>query len=307
MSDDAPTTTTPIPADPRPADADRQRAERRAGGDGPRRRRPTLLLVFGLLWLVLAVSPFAFLLLTSFKEQLEVLTEAIWALPQNPTLENYRLVVENDFFVFLRNSLVVVTLSVVIVVVISAMAAYVFARFTFRLRAPLFTLVIAGLIVPIHVTLIPIFLLTIRMGLYDSIWALIGPYVAFNVPLTVFILTGFMRAVPHELEEAAVLDGAGPIRRFTHVVLPLSRSGLVTVSIYNAVMLWNEFVFAFTLTSSRVNRTLPLAIWDFQGQYGSNIPVIMAVLSLTALPLVLVYVLAQERITRGIMAGAVKA
>lgn len=272
-----------------------------------RRRRPRLVLgFFGLLWVLFASSPFAFLLLTSFKEPLEVLTEAIWALPQDPSLDNYRLVLENDFFVFLRNSLVVVTVSVVLVVIVSSMAAYVFARFEFRGRSVLFTLIIAGLIVPIHVTLIPIFLMMVRVGLYDSIWALIGPYVAFNVPLTVFILAGFMRAVPKELEEAAVLDGAGPIRRFTHVILPLARSGIVTVSIYNAVMLWNEFVFAFVLTSSRANRTLPLAIWDFQGQYGANVPVIMAVLSLTALPLILAYILAQERITRGIMAGAVK-
>lgn len=273
-----------------------------------RRRRPRVVLgLFGLLWVLFASSPFAFLILTSFKEPLEVLTEAIWALPRDPTMDNYRLVIENDFFVFLRNSLVVVTVSVVIVVIVSSMAAYIFSRFDFRGRSLLFTLIIAGLIVPIHVTLIPIFLMMVRVGLYDSIWALIGPYVAFNVPLTVFILAGFMRAVPKELEEAAVLDGAGPIRRFTHVVLPLARSGIVTVSIFNAVMLWNEFVFAFVLTSSRANRTLPLAIWDFQGQYGANVPVIMAVLSLTALPLILAYILAQERITRGIMAGAVKA
>lgn len=274
----------------------------------PRRARPRIGPgILGLAWVAIAAGPFAFLLLTSFKEQLEVLIRAIWVLPESPSLDNYRLVIENDFVVFLRNSAVVVTISVFLVVVVSAMAAYVFSRFEFALRAPLFTLVIAGLIVPIHVTLIPIFLMTVRVGLYDSIWALVGPYVAFNVPLTVFILTGFMRAVPRELEEAAVLDGAGPIRRFRHVVLPLSRSGIVTVSIYNAITMWNEFVFAFVLTSSRANRTLPLAIWDFQGQYGADIPVIMAVLSLTAMPLILAYVLAQERITRGIMAGAVKA
>jgi raffinose/stachyose/melibiose transport system permease protein len=279
------------------------RAGRRATGH----RMPVTVRLFALLWSFAAAGPFVFMIFTAFKDRLEVLTRAIWALPQDPSMDNFRLVVENDFFVFLRNSIVVVTISVVLVLVVSSLAAYVFARFEFRGRTPLFTLVIAGLIVPIHVTLIPIFLMAVRTGVYNSIWALIGPYVAFNVPLSVFILSGFMRSIPKELEEAAVLDGAGPIRRFTRVVLPLSRSGLVTVAIYNAVILWNEFVFAFVLTSTRANRTLPLAIWDFQGQYGSNIPVIMAVLSLTAMPLVLAYVFAQERITRGIMAGAVKA
>jgi raffinose/stachyose/melibiose transport system permease protein len=269
-------------------------------------RSSPLLAAFAAVWLLAAAAPLVFLVLTSFKDSLEILVEAIWALPQQPSWDNYRLVLENDFFVFLRNSLVVVSLAVFLTLVIASLAAYIFARFDFPGRGPLFTIVIAGMIVPVHVTLIPIFLLTRNLGVYDSIWALIGPYVAFQVPLTVFVLAGFMKAVPKELEEAAVLDGAGPMRRFFSVVLPLSRSGLVTAAIFNAVLLWNEFVFAFVLTTSRENRTLPLAIWDFQGEYGSNIPVIMAVLTLTALPLVLAYIAAQDRITKGIMAGAVK-
>lgn len=274
---------------------------------GARRRRlGPFLALFAIIWVVATGAPLVFLMLTSFKGSLEILIEAIWTLPQEPSWDNYREVLDNDFFRFLRNSLVVVTLSVIIILAVSSLASYIFARFEFPGRGPMFTFVIAGLIVPVHVTLIPIFLLTINMGLYDSIWALIGPYVAFQVPITVFVLTGFMRAVPRELEEAAVLDGAGPVRRFVSVVLPLSRSGLVTAAIFNAVLLWNEFVFAFVLTTSRVNRTLPLAVWDFQGEYGSNVPVIMAVLTLTAMPLVVAYILAQERITQGIMAGAVK-
>jgi raffinose/stachyose/melibiose transport system permease protein len=269
-------------------------------------RSSPLLAAFAAVWLLAAAAPLVFLVLTSFKDSLEILVEAIWALPQQPSWDNYRLVLENDFFVFLRNSLVVVSLAVFLTLVIASLAAYIFARFDFPGRGPLFTIVIAGMIVPVHVTLIPIFLLTRNLGVYDSIWALIGPYVAFQVPLTVFVLAGFMKAVPKELEEAAVLDGAGPMRRFFSVVLPLTRSGLVTAAIFNAVLLWNEFVFAFVLTTSRENRTLPLAIWDFQGEYGSNIPVIMAVLTLTALPLVLAYIAAQDRITKGIMAGAVK-
>ncbi len=272
-----------------------------------RRRRSIPLTAIGLLWALVAAGPFVFLLLTSFKDRLEILVSEVWALPQDPSLANYRTVLENDFLVFLRNSVVVVTLSVVLIIVVSAPAAYVFARFDFPFRTPLFTLVVAGLIVPIHVALIPIFLLTIDLNLYNSIWALIGPYVAFSTPTSVFILTGFMRSIPTELEEAAEIDGAGPARRFTSIVLPLSRSGVVTVAIFNAVQLWNEFVFAFVLTTTRTNRTLPLAIWDFQGQYGNDIPVVMAVLSLTALPLITVYALFQERINKGIMAGAVKA
>ena len=265
-----------------------------------------LLVLGAAIWLIVAGGPLAFLILTSFKDHFELLTEAIWALPQEPSLENFRRVLGNDFFVFLKNSVVVVTISVAIILLVSSMASYVFARIRFRWRTPLFSLVVAGLIVPIHVTLIPIFILTQQLGVYDSIWGLVGPYVAFSVPVSVLILTGFMQAIPRELEEAARVDGAGPVRRFRSVVLPLTRPGLVTVAIFNGVMLWNEFVFAFVLTTSRVNRTLPLAIWDYQGQYGNDVPVVMSVLTLTALPLVIAYLLGQERITRGIMAGALK-
>lgn len=265
-----------------------------------------LLVLLVAVWTVIAAGPLLFLVMTTFKDHFEVLTGSLVALPQEPTLDNLRVVLENDFLVFLRNSVTVVAISVALILLVSSMAAYVFARVTFRWRDPLFALVVAGLIVPIHVTLIPIFQLTINLGIYDSIWALIGPYVAFSTPVSVLILTGFMRAIPGELEEAAFVDGAGPIRRYLSVVLPLSRPGLVTVAIYNGVMLWNEFVFAFVLTSTRSNRTLPLAIWDFQGQYGSDVPVVMSVLTLTALPLVIAYLIGQERFTRGIMAGALK-
>ena len=102
------------------------------------------------------------------------------------------------------------------------------------------------------------------------------------------------------------MDGAGPVSIFLRVILPLSGPGLATVGIYNAVALWNEFVFAYVLTSSPARRTLPLAIWDYQGQYSANIPLIMSVLSLSALPLILIYIVAQERVTGGMMAGAIK-
>jgi raffinose/stachyose/melibiose transport system permease protein len=170
----------------------------------------------------------------------------------------------------------------------------------------LFAIVVAGLVIPVHVTLIPVYLLTTKLGIYDTLWALIGPYVAFNLPISVFVLTEFMREIPRELEEAAKMDGAGPLGIFLRVILPLSGPGLATVGIYNAVALWNEFVFAYVLTSSPARRTLPLAIWDYQGQYSANIPLIMSVLSLSALPLILIYIVAQERVTGGMMAGAIK-
>ena len=259
-----------------------------------------------ILWLMVAGLPFYFMVQSGFKKQFDLLSHPFWMLPQEWTLENYRTVLEGTFLRSLLNSMIVVSISVTLILLVASMAAFVFARMEFRLNRPLFGAVIAGLAIPAHVTLIPVYVLTTRLGLYDTLWALIGPYVAFNLPLAIFILTEFMRQIPRELEEAARLDGAGPASFFWRVALPLSRPGLATVGIYNAVALWNEFVFAYVLTSSPTRRTLPLAIWDYQGQYTANIPLIMAVLSLSALPLILIYIFAQERVISGMMAGALK-
>ena len=268
--------------------------------------RRALTWVLALAWMLVALVPFWFMVQTGFKQSLELMTAPVWALPQDPTLANFRDVIQRGFFRFLSNSLIVVSVSILLVVLFASMAAYVFARMKFRLNQPLFALIIAGLVVPIHITLIPVYLLTTNVGFYDRLYALIGPYVAFSLPISIFILTGFMREIPRELEEAARIDGCGPMRSFFSIILPLTRPGLATIAVYNAVALWNEFVFAYVLTSSTNVRTLPLALWEFQGQYSSNIPAIMAVLVMSSLPLILAYALFQEQLVKGIMAGAVK-
>lgn len=262
--------------------------------------------VLGLFWLLVTTLPFIFVVMTSLKSQQETFTSAVWALPQKLNLANYIAVLNGGFWVYLRNSVFVLVLSITLILVISSMAAYAFARLRFRLNKPLFALSVAGMIVPIHITLIPIYLMTRNLGLYDTPFALIGPYVATSLPISIFILTEFMRQIPKELEEAAKLDGCGAFGVFWKVFLPLSGPGLSTVAIYNGISLWNEFIFAYLLTSSRANRTLPLAIWDFQGQYTANIPAILSVVTLTSLPLIVAYAFGQERIVKGMMAGALK-
>jgi len=232
---------------------------------------------------------------------------SVFAFPQNPTFDNFRdVLTSGTFFNYLLNSVIIVSVSVALILLFSSMASYVFARIPFRLNSTLFSLIIAGLVIPLHVTLIPVYLLTRNLGLYDSLWALLGPYVAFNLPISIFILTEFMRQIPRELEDAARIDGAGPMMTFFRIMLPLSKPGLATLAIYNAVVLWNEFVFAFVLILTPQNRPLPLAIWEYQGQYSMNIPAIMAVLTLSALPLIVVYIFGQERVLKGMMAGALK-
>lgn len=262
-----------------------------------------------ILWLVVAGTPFYFMALTGFKGRFELMSKgsSVFAFPTAPTFENFNSVLTSGtFFSYLFNSVLIVSTAVFLILLLSAMASYVFARIEFRLNRPLFGLIIAGLVIPIHVTLIPVYLLTRQLGLYDSLWSLLGPYVAFSLPLSIFVLTEFMRQIPKELEDAARIDGCGPMNSFFRIVLPLSRPGLATLAIYNSVILWNEFVFAFVLITSPKNRPLPLAIWEYQGQYSMNVPAIMAVLTLSALPLIIVYIIGQDRIVKGMMAGALK-
>ena len=262
--------------------------------------------VLGLFWLAVTTLPFFFVVMTSLKTQEETFSHPVWELPEQINLVNYLEVLNGGFWVYLRNSVFVLVVSIVLILAISSMAAYALARIQFRLNKPLFGLIVAGMIVPIHITLIPIYLMTRNLGLYDTPFALIGPYVATSLPVSIFILTEFMRQIPKELEEAAKLDGCGAFGVFWKVFLPLSGPGLSTVAIYNGIALWNEFIFAYVLTASPQYRTLPLAVWDFQGQYASNIPAILAVVTLTSLPLIVAYAFGQERIVKGMMAGALK-
>ncbi|MBB4120254.1 carbohydrate ABC transporter permease [Martelella radicis] len=262
--------------------------------------------VLGTFWLAVTTLPFIFVAFMSLKTQQETFANPVWALPESFNLSNYIEVLEGSFLIYLRNSLFVITTSVVIILLFSSMAAYALARLKFKFSDSLFALIVAGMIVPLHVTLVPVYLMTRSMGLYDTPAGLIGPYVAISLPISVFILTEFMRQVPKELEEAAMLDGCGPFKIYWKIFLPLAGPGLSTVAIYNGIMLWNEFVFAYVLTSSADRRTLPLAVWDFQGQYASNVPAIMAVVTLSALPLIIVYAIGQEKIVNGMMAGSLK-
>lgn len=264
------------------------------------------ILLMGLVWLAVTTLPFVFVVATSLKSQEETYSNPVWSLPAHLNFGNYVEVLHGAFLSYLANSVFVVGLSVVLIVICSAMAAYAFARLEFRFNHALFALVVAAMIVPLHATLVPIYLLVRNLGLYDTKFALVGPYVALSLPISIFILTEFMRQIPRELDEAAQLDGCGPLRIFWKIYFPLSTPGLATVAIYNSIALWNEFIFAYVLTSTPEHRTLPLAVWDFQGQYSSNIPAMLSVVTLTSLPLILVYACGQERIIKGMMAGSLK-
>ncbi len=230
----------------------------------------------------------------------------MFALPERLDFTNYREVLNGSFWSYFINSVIVLLVSLAVLLIISAFASYPLSRFHFRMNGYIYAVIVACMSIPVHITLIPVFKLTKNMQVYDSIWALIGPYVAIGIPISVFILTGFMKGIPKEIEEAASIDGCGKIKMFFTIILPMAKPGLSTLAIYNGVNMWNEFIFAYTLTQSRENRTLPLAVWEFQGQYSMNTPMIMAVLTLTVFPMIILFILAQDKLVKGMTAGAVK-
>ena len=265
-----------------------------------------IAFALAIFYLVVSFLPFIFMVLNSFKEKFEMLTKGVFNLPDSLNFTNYKEVLTGGFGRYFMNSVIVLTISLLLLLFISACASYPLARFNFKLANPIYVGIVACMSIPVHITLIPVFKMSKATGLYDSIWSLIGPYIAFAVPISVFILTSFMKEIPREIEESAEIDGCGKVQMFFSMILPLAKPGLATLAIYNGVNMWNEFSFAYTLTQSSANRTLPLAIWEFQGQYSMNTPMIMAVLTLTLLPMIIMFIIFQDKLVKGMTAGAVK-
>ena len=265
-----------------------------------------IAFALAIFYLVVSCLPFIFMVLNSFKEKFEMLTKGVFSLPDSFYVQNYKEVLTGGFFTYFINSVIVLTISLILLLFIAACASYPLARFKFKMANPIYAAIVACMSIPVHITLIPVFKMAKATGLYDSIWALIGPYIAFAVPISVFILTSFMKEIPREIEESAEIDGCGKIEMFFAMIMPLAKPGLATLAIYNGVNMWNEFSFAYTLTQSSANRTLPLAIWEFQGQYSMNTPMIMAVLTLSLLPMIILFIIFQDKLVKGMTAGAVK-
>lgn len=266
----------------------------------------TLAFLLASLWLIVTFLPFFYMIINSFKDQRQLMKNGAFSLPDPLYLGNYETILKSSYPRYFINSVTIVFLSLICVLTIASMASYIFARIPTKMSNFLYSIVVACMSIPIHISYIPVFILTKKFGIYDSIWALLGPYVTFNLPISIFILTGFMKGLPKEMEAAAQIDGCSQFQTFLRIILPLCKPGLVTVGIYDIIHFWNEFSFALVLTQSKVNRTLPLAPWDYKAEYTANTPVILAVLTLSTLPMLIAFVFGQDKLVKGMMAGAVK-
>ena len=275
----------------------------------PRHRRignRPLLVVAGLLWFTVALIPIAYTVIETLKTQQDALMTSPWTLP-NPTLSNYTTVLSPDFFHYVLNSVVTAVGAVVVSTTFGSLAAYAITRIPGRLNGVVYLLFVSGLAVPIYAAIIPIYRLEIDLNLYDTLPGLLLPFAWTSLPITVFILASFMRALPDELEQAMSIDGAGYIRRYVQLALPLSRPAIATVSIYAFINNWNNFILPLVLTESQDKRTLPLATWEYQSQYGMNVPLVLTVVVLSTIPLLLFYIVQRRNFIQGLTAGALSA
>jgi raffinose/stachyose/melibiose transport system permease protein len=257
----------------------------------------------GLIWFGIVIIPIYWIVITSFKTSANFFDANPLQPPTDLTLENYKLVIQEHFIRYFFNSLVVTLGAVLPAVLVSFMAAYAIVRGRGRFLWATNALFLAGLAIPLQATIIPIYLIIIRLKLYDSLLAIILPSIAFAIPLSVLVLSNFIRDVPNELFESMRVDGASEWGTLWHLAFPLSRPALVTVTIYNGLIIWNGFLLPLVLTQSPERRTLPLALSAFQGQYTVNVPAVLASVVLTTLPILTLYVIGRRQLLSGLTAG----
>ncbi len=256
------------------------------------------------LWLVIVIVPIYWILITSFKTQETYFATNPLVPPGSPTLENYRLVVESQFPRYFLNSAIVAVGAVVPTLLVSFMASYAIVRGSNqRIMRASGSLFLMGLAIPLQAAVIPIYLIIIKLQLYDTLLAIILPSIAFAIPLSVLVLSNFIRDIPRELFESMRVDGATEWRTLWNLAFPLTRPALVTVAIYNGLLIWNGFLLPLILTQSPDQRTLPLALASFQGQYSVNVPAVLASVMLTTLPILILYVIGRRQLLSGLTAG----
>ncbi|MDO4343363.1 MAG: carbohydrate ABC transporter permease [Eubacteriales bacterium] len=252
------------------------------------------------------IYPMIFSIFCSFKGNLEIFS-SFTALPKKLRFENYVTAwnVGNIGKYFL-NTLILAAGTLAVSGFFGAMASYILAKFQFRGKSKWYLFFISGMMIPIQAVLIPLSYIFGKLGIMNNYPVLILLYAAFCFPMTILILTGFMNSIPTELEEAMVIDGASVYQVFFRMILPLSVPGIVSVSIFNFIQVWNNLLFPLIFISDKNKGTISLGLLAFFGEYSTDYSSSMAGICLTTIPIIIAYVFFQEKIENGLMSGAVK-
>jgi raffinose/stachyose/melibiose transport system permease protein len=262
-----------------------------------------LILVF---YALINLYPMIWMFMNSVKTDQQIALHP-FGIPKEFHVENYLHAWNQvDLGTGFANSAWVSTVATVITVLLGAVAAFFLSRFQFKGRSFIYTYLIFGMLIPVHATLVPLFILEIKLGIMNTPASLLFPYISFNLPITVFILVSFMSGFHRDIEESAIIDGCGIGQLFWAMILPMTRPALATVVILNFIHNWNEFSFALVLVNDSSLKTLPLAIASLAGQFTTSMSTQMSGLTIALIPTLIIYFLLQNQLVKGMTAGAVK-
>jgi len=268
-------------------------------------KRAALYLFAGLVALAILV-PILYAVLGGFRDTGQLAADPV-GLPSPWVFSNYgEILGSGTFWRQVLNSTLIAVISTLLTVPLAALAAFVFARFAFPGREVLYTVFTLGLLFPVAVAILPIFIMVRNLGLLDNPLGVALPQAAFGLPLTIVILRPFFASFPNELQDAAAIDGCGPVRFFWQILLPLSRPVLATVSVLALVGSWNAFLLPLVVLTEADNWTLPLGVTNYSTQYTADVARILAFTTLSMVPALLFYALAERHLVRGLTSGAVK-
>lgn len=300
------TTTTAIVTG-RDLSATRRLRPRRPRSVGRSLRRVPMWVLIALL-LFVEIYPMVWMFLGSFKTQSEFLNEPFWALPQSWSLQNYvEVFTTGEFGKYIRNSVVVVFPSLAIILLLGVAAGFALEVLIWKGKGTVLLLFLAGVMVPTQMILLPLFTIYFRLHLTGTLWPLVLTYVATGLPLTVFMMATFFRAVPREIFEAATLDGANVFRMFRSIGIPLVRNALFTVGLVQFFFLWNDLLVALTFTNSSDLRTIQVGLLNFTGEYGAvQYGPTFAAIAVNVFGTLLIYLFLNQQVMKGLTAGSVK-
>ncbi|MEC0169109.1 carbohydrate ABC transporter permease [Paenibacillus graminis] len=271
-----------------------------------RKTKNSSIYILMIIIAVLQLFPLYWLVISAFKDNSEIIGGTVWALPTEWQLSNFTEAwVSAKVNQYFGNSVIVTLVTLVFVLLFASMMAYALTRMKFKYNSLILFILLMGVMVPIHATLIPLFMILKNLGILSSRLSIILPYIAVNLPIGVYMLSAFLRTMPKELEEAACMDGCGVVKSFFKVVLPLLKPPLASVAIFVFLAVWNELLMAATFIQKQELRTLPLGLMNFSGQYSISWGPLAAAMVISTLPILLAYVLFSDQMEKSFTAGAI--
>ncbi len=251
------------------------------------------------------IYPLLWMLMSGFKTNKEIFGNT-WALPKKWSLENYITAWDIGVGRYFFNSVVVTLIAMVLTILCASLIAFVLARSNFRGKTVLFLFVLGGMMLSPEVSLISLYKLLQGMGIYNTYWALIIPYTAFRIPFTAFLMWSYFKDLPLEIEESAYLDGCSVFQIFYKMILPMSKPVVATAALLAAMTFWNEFMFGLVFIESTALKTIPIGLMNLRGTLTTKWSIMLAGLSISALPMIIVFLVFQKQLVRGMTAGGVK-